>query len=89
AYALAGDDGKDSFGREALDTLIKLVEDFRSDLVVILAGYSLEMGKLLDTNPGLRSRFPTVIEFDDYTTEELLEIADSMLLQDVLMLSQA
>lgn len=89
AYALAGDDGKDSFGREALDTLIKLVEDFRTDLVVILAGYSDEMGKLLDTNPGLRSRFPTVIEFDDYNVDELLEIADTMLLQDVMMLSQA
>merc|ERR1719428_64694 len=67
AYALAADDGKDTFGHEALDTLIKLVEDYRSDLVVIIAGYNKEMVRLLDTNPGLRSRFPTVIEFDDYT----------------------
>mmetsp|Transcript_43939 Transcript_43939/g.135783 ORF Transcript_43939/g.135783 Transcript_43939/m.135783 type:complete len:835 (+) Transcript_43939:122-2626(+) len=89
AYALVGEDGKDSFGREALDTLIKLVEDYRSDLVVIIAGYSKEMEKLLDTNPGLRSRFPTVLEFNDYSPEELLEIADQMLLQDVLLLSQA
>lgn len=87
AYALVGEDGKDSFGREALDTLIKLVEDLRSDLVVIIAGYSDEMGKLLDANPGLRSRFPTVLEFEDYSPEELLEIADQMLLQDVLILS--
>merc|ERR550532_1644302 len=87
AYALVGEDGKDSFGREALDTLIKLVEDFRSDLVVILAGYSKEMAKLLDANPGLRSRFPTVLEFDDYSPEELLDIAEQMLLQDVLVLS--
>jgi len=89
AYALLSDDGKDTFGREALDTLIKLVEDYRTDLVVVLAGYSGEMGKLLDANPGLRSRFPTVIEFQDYSPEELLEIADQMLLQDVLILSQA
>merc|ERR1719188_577196 len=87
AYALVGEDGKDAFGREALDTLLKLVEDFRSDLVVIIAGYSLEMAKLLDANPGLRSRFPTTLEFDDYSSEELLEIADQMLLQDVLALS--
>lgn len=87
AYALVGDDGRDSFGREALDTLIKLVEDYRQDLVVILAGYSSEMARLIEANPGLRSRFPTVIEFDDYTSEELLEIADGMLLQDILTLS--
>jgi len=87
AYALVGDDGRDSFGREALDTLIKLVEDYRQDLVVILAGYSSEMARLIEANPGLRSRFPTVIEFDDYTCEELLEIADGMLLQDILTLS--
>jgi len=87
AYALIGEEGKDTFGREALDTLIKLVEDFRTDLVVVLAGYSKEMEKLLDTNPGLRSRFPTVLEFNDYSPEELLEIADQMLLQDVMVLS--
>ncbi|CAK9019211.1 unnamed protein product [Durusdinium trenchii] len=87
AYALVGDEGHDSFGREALDTLIKLVEDFRQDLVVILAGYSSEMARLIEANPGLRSRFPTVIEFDDYTCEELMEIADGMLLQDILTLS--
>merc|ERR1712003_513365 len=89
AYALVGEDGKDSFGREALDTLLKLVEDYRTDLVVIIAGYSKEMAKLIDTNPGLRSRFPTVLEFDDYSPEELLEIADQMLIQDVMILSQA
>jgi len=51
AYALVGDDGRDSFGREALDTLIKLVEDYRQDLVVILAGYSSEMARLIEANP--------------------------------------
>eukprot|EP00930_Biecheleria_cincta_P022270 TRINITY_DN16279_c0_g1_i2.p1 TRINITY_DN16279_c0_g1~~TRINITY_DN16279_c0_g1_i2.p1 ORF type:complete len:839 (+),score=233.83 TRINITY_DN16279_c0_g1_i2:75-2591(+) len=89
AYALVGEDGRDSFGREALDTLIKMVEDYRQDLVVILAGYSSEMARLIEANPGLRSRFPTVIEFDDYTAEELLEIADRMLLQDVMILSSS
>lgn len=89
AYSLAGEDGKDSFGKEALDTLIKLVEDYRTDLVVIIAGYSNEMAKLLDSNPGLRSRFPNVMRFDDYTPEELLEIADQMLLQDYLLMSDA
>lgn len=89
AYALVQDDGRDNFGREALDTLLKLVEDYRSDLVVILAGYSGEMQKLLLANPGLRSRFPTVLEFEDYSPEELLEIADRMLLQDVMILDQS
>lgn len=88
AYALVGEDGKDSFGREALDTLLKLVEDYRTDLVVVLAGYSAEMDQLISANPGLRSRFPTVLHFDDYSPDELLEIAGQMLLQDVLMLSQ-
>jgi len=89
AYALVGEDGRDAFGKEALDTLIKLVEDYRQDLVVILAGYSVEMARLIESNPGLRSRFPTVITFDDYDSDELLEIADGMLLQDVQILSQA
>lgn len=87
AYALVGEDGKDTFGREALDTLLKLVEDYRTDLVVILAGYSSEMVKLFDANPGLRSRFPTVLEFADYSPDEMLEIAEQMLLQDVMILS--
>jgi len=89
AYSLVGEDGKDSFGKEALDTLIKLVEDYRTDLVVIIAGYSAEMAKLVDSNPGLRSRFPNVMRFDDYTPEELLEIADQMLLQDYLLMSDS
>jgi stage V sporulation protein K len=87
AYALIGEEGKDSFGREALDTLLKLLEDYRSDLVVIMAGYTNEMRKLLETNPGLKSRLPTELHFDDYSAEELLEIAEQMLLQDVMMLS--
>merc|ERR1719428_1556403 len=75
AYSLVQGDGKDSFGHEALDTLIKMIEDKRQDLVVILAGYSDEMQRLLDSNPGVRSRFPTTIDFVDYTEEELMQIA--------------
>jgi len=87
AYALVQAD-KDSFGREALDTLIKLVEDYRSELVVILAGYTKEMGVLVSQNPGVASRFPTVIEFEDYSAKEMMQIADHMLIQDVLILDE-
>jgi len=87
AYALVSEDGKDSFGHEALDTLIKMIEDKRQDLVVILAGYPEEMGRLVSSNPGVRSRFPVQVLFEDYTEEELLQIAEKMLLDDVLMLS--
>merc|ERR1711865_1239644 len=89
AYSLVSEDGKDSFGREALDTLIKLIEDRRSDLVVILAGYPEEMTRLIAQNPGVRSRFPVQVLFEDYSEEELMEIAEKMLLDDVLVLSQS
>ncbi|KAH8097222.1 ATP binding protein [Aureococcus anophagefferens] len=78
AYALVKDP-KDTFGREALDALIKQIEDRRDDLVVVLAGYSGEMKELLQHNPGVKSRFPTVIHFEDYDAAELLAIARSML----------
>jgi len=80
AYALADTgSGQGSFGREALDTLVKGMEDHRGSMVVVLAGYSGDMERLLDVNPGLRSRFPNVIEFADYSPEELLQIADLLL----------
>ncbi len=65
----------DSFGLEAIDTLVKGMEDHRDDLIVILAGYSDEMAQFLTANSGLKSRFPNIIEFPDYTGEELLAIA--------------
>merc|ERR1712078_160019 len=86
AYALVQGD-RDSFGTEALDTLIRLVEDHRGDLVCIMAGYRNEMSELVARNPGLQSRFPTTIEFPDYTLEQLMQIAERMLLQDCMMLS--
>ena len=68
----------DSFGLEAIDTLVKGMEDHRDDLIVILAGYSREMEEFLTANSGLRSRFPNIIEFPDYTAGELLEITKSI-----------
>lgn len=65
---------EDSFGLEAIDTLVKGIEDNRDDLIVILAGYSDEMSEFLETNSGLKSRFPNIIDFPDYSGEELLAI---------------
>ncbi|MDQ0896264.1 MULTISPECIES: AAA family ATPase [unclassified Paenibacillus] len=79
AYSLASDaDSKNGFGKEAIDTLVKEIDDNRDRIVVILAGYSKEMDDFLQTNPGLKSRFPNVIDFPDYNTDELLEIASRM-----------
>lgn len=77
AYALVQErDGRtDPFGQEALDTLLARMENDRDRLVVIIAGYSADIDRLLETNEGLRSRFATRIEFESYSPEEILEIA--------------
>ena len=67
---------QDSFGLEAIDTLVKGMEDHRDELVVILAGYTKEMETFLTANSGLASRFPNKIEFPDYTADELLDITN-------------
>ncbi|TSB47563.1 AAA family ATPase [Alkalicoccobacillus porphyridii] len=77
AYALSRNK-QDTFGTEAIDTLVKGMEDYREDLVVILAGYTKEMEGFLKTNPGLPSRFPLQVEFSDYQPEELLTMLQLM-----------
>lgn len=78
AYALAPEHAANDFGGEAIDTLVKLMEDHRDDLVIIVAGYTDEMQRFLKANTGLYSRFNKFISFADYTKEELLQILDSM-----------
>ncbi|MGW1274795.1 AAA family ATPase, partial [Streptomyces sp. NPDC002491] len=80
AYTLLSD-GRGSgadFGREAVDTLLKLMEDHRDDVVVVAAGYSAEMEAFLASNPGLASRFSRTVEFENYTAPELVAIVESM-----------
>lgn len=73
AYSLAGETD-DSYGKEAIETILKAMEDHRDELVVIVAGYTELMHKFIDSNPGLSSRFSKYFEFPDYTGEELLAI---------------
>ena len=78
AYSITENDNSDSYGRECLTELTKALEDYREDLVVIVAGYTEPMNKFFESNPGLKSRFNTFIEFDDYSPNELDEILISM-----------
>jgi stage V sporulation protein K len=77
AYSLARGGDKD-FGREAIDCLVKSMEDYRNQFILILAGYPEEMDYFLNMNPGLPSRFPLQIDFNDYTVQQLMQIADLM-----------
>ena len=78
AYALTNYSMEGDFGQEAVDTLLKVMEDKRDNLVVIVAGYPEEMEKFLGSNPGLRSRFNKHIQFEDYSVSQLLEIFNLM-----------
>lgn len=74
AYTLSPSDGNDSFGQEAIDTILKRMEDMRDSLVVIVAGYQEEMQRFIESNPGFKSRFNKYISFEDYKPAELIEI---------------
>ncbi len=80
AYSLARGGEKD-FGKESIDSMVASMENNKDNLIIILAGYQDEMDYFLESNPGLRSRFPIHITFPDYSLDELMEIADLMLKQ--------
>ncbi len=73
AYTLSR--GSNDFGQEAIDTLLKRMEDYKNDFVVITAGYPVEMNHFINSNPGLLSRFTNIFNFEDYNPRQLLEIA--------------
>lgn len=77
-YTLNKKDSGNDFGQEAIDELLKAMEDHRDELIVVVAGYSDLMVDFLNSNPGLQSRFNTVIEFEDYCGEEMQKIFDSI-----------
>lgn len=81
AYTLANGGDKD-YGREAIDTLLKAMEDHRDNLIVIVAGYTAEMHRFVSSNPGLKSRFKKFIEFEDYNGEQLSQIFKNMAVRD-------
>ncbi|MBP2240224.1 stage V sporulation protein K [Cytobacillus eiseniae] len=78
AYSL-GRGGEKDFGKEAIDTLVKHMEDKQHEFILILAGYSREMDYFLTLNPGLHSRFPLVVDFPDYSIVQLMEIGEKMM----------
>lgn len=88
AYALAPEDSSRDFGPEAIAALIKLMEDHKNELVVIVAGYENEMRHFIDSNPGLKSRFTTYINFPDYTPDELQQIFDRIITKDKYILTE-
>ena len=74
AYSLTDTGSSNDYGIEAVDTLVKAMEDHRNDLVVVVAGYPDKMDRFISSNPGLRSRFNRFIHFEDYTTDEMIQI---------------
>jgi SpoVK/Ycf46/Vps4 family AAA+-type ATPase len=83
AYALSTG-GENDFGREAIETLLKRMEDHRGEFIVIVAGYTDNMAKFLESNPGLKSRFDKFIHFNDYSSEELFTIAENLFKKEYL-----
>jgi SpoVK/Ycf46/Vps4 family AAA+-type ATPase len=90
AYSLAGtaEVGGDRFAQEALDTLVKLMEDHRDRLTVILAGYPEQMGRLMEMNPGLASRIGLTVNFPDYDLEALMRIFRSIAEEEFYVLDE-
>ena len=78
AYALS-EGGENDFGKEAIETILKRMEDNRGDFIVIVAGYTENMKQFLESNPGLRSRFDRELHFNDYDSDQLFDIALKML----------
>lgn len=89
AYSLVSEQGDDQYGHEAVQALLKRMEDDRHRLVVIVAGYPSPMQEMLQTNPGLSSRFQRTLNFPDYTADELVEIFDGMCRRDHYVFSEA
>ena len=88
AYALFEGKGENDFGKEAIETLLKAMEDHRDDLVVIVAGYDGLMERFIGSNPGLESRFNRYLHFDDYTVDEMLAIHEMQLKKGEYVLSE-
>ena len=74
AYTLAKEESVNDFGQEAIDTILKMMEDHRGEFIVVVAGYPNDMQRFITSNPGLRSRFQTVIHFNDYNASDLRKI---------------
>ena len=89
AYSLTVNRGSTDYGFEAVDTLLKFMEDNRDDLIVIVAGYPAPMEEFLNSNPGLKSRFNKYLHFEDYTPDELIGILKLNAKKADLVLSEA
>ena len=88
AYSLTVNRGDMDYGKEAVDTLLKFMEDNRHDLIVIVAGYPKLMDEFLESNPGFRSRFNKFIEFEDFSASELIQILNNMVLKSEIRLTK-
>lgn len=89
AYSITENEQSDSYGRECITELTKALEDYRDDLVVIVAGYTKPMEQFFESNPGLKSRFNTFIEFGDYTESELFTIFEKICMANYYILEES